>query len=273
MKKLAFLLLMSLFLKLNGLAQTQVLLVTSEGNIVVRLYDDTPLHKENFLKLVKNHFYDSTLFHRIVKEFMIQGGDPDSKHPVAGMPLGNGGPGYTIPAEIKPEAHFHKKGALAAARQGDDINPKKASSGSQFYIVVGRVWNEQELNTMEQRMQFQQKQELFSKWINKPENSAFQKKFATFQQQRKTDSLQLLQKQITPIIEAEFAKIKPAKLSPEQRQAYSTVGGTPHLDGNYTIFGEVLDGLDIVEKISNTPTIGERPANEIKIIRAMIINP
>ena len=257
---------------IHSWAQTQVLLVTTEGNIVVQLYDDTPLHKENFLKLVQSHFYDSTLFHRIVKEFMIQGGDPDSKHAAPGMQLGNGTTGYTIPAEFKTTSHFHKKGALAAARMGDDVNPSKASSGCQFYIVVGKVWTEAELNTMEQRMQFQQKQELFSKWINLPQNNAFKNHFVALQQQRKTDSLAILQKQAAAIIDQEFAKIKPAKISAEQRSAYTSIGGTPHLDGNYTVFGEVVDGLDIVERISNVNTIGERPATDVRIIRAMVVN-
>ncbi|MEG2849311.1 MAG: peptidylprolyl isomerase, partial [Bacteroidales bacterium] len=162
---------------------------TTLGNIQVKLYDETPLHRDNFLKLVKEKYYEGTIFHRVINGFMIQAGDPLSKGANAGKSLGTGGPGYTIPAEIVYPQLFHKRGVLAAARQGDAINPKRASSGSQFYIVCGEVYSKGQIEQME-------------KWGT--------------------------------------------KFTAEQIDAYSTVGGTPHLDGQYTVFGEVIEGMNVV---------------------------
>lgn len=179
---------------------------TSAGMIKIKLYKECPLHQANFIKLVNQKFYDGVLFHRVIKEFMIQTGDPDSKEAKAGAQYGAGGPGYTIPAEIIP-ALYHKKGALAAARQGNEVNPYKASSGSQFYICQGRIMPKEQL--------------------------------------------------------AQFGK----NFSEQAIKDYSTIGGTPELDGEYTVFGEVTEGLNIVDKIANTPTIpGDRPKADIKII-------
>lgn len=177
-----------------------VVISTIYGDMTVRLYPETPLHKANFLKLVNESFYDSLLFHRVIQGFMIQGGDPDSKGAQAGVALGRGGPGYTIPAEIDPQ-FIHKKGALSAARQGDQVNPKKESSGSQFYVVQGKPVPEAELNRI------------------------------IDQKKRKTSS------------ESEI-------YTPEQIATYTTLGGTPHLDGDYTVFGEVIEGLDIIDSIA-----------------------
>lgn len=180
---------------------------TEFGDIVIMLYDETPLHRDNFLKLASQGFYDGTLFHRVIQGFMIQGGDPESRDAGPEQRIGSGGPGYNVPAEIIPGL-FHKKGAVAAARQGDQVNPERNSSGSQFYIVQGRVYTSQELDMMEQQT-----------------GKAF---------------------------------------TPEQRQAYTTVGGTPHLDDAYSVFGEVLQGLDVVEKIAATPKgPGDRPQQNI----------
>ncbi|HJW17184.1 MAG TPA: peptidylprolyl isomerase, partial [Flavisolibacter sp.] len=165
-------------------------LYTTAGNIVLRLYDSTPLHRDNFLKLVKAHYYDSVLFHRVIKNFMIQSGDPNSKTALAGQPLGNGGPDYMVPAEFRPSL-FHKRGVLAAARNGDDVNPQKQSSASQFYIVQGRRFTERELDSVE------------------------------------------------------VVRLKGYKLPVEHREVYKTIGGTPQLDQNYTVFGEVVRGLDV----------------------------
>ncbi len=194
-----------------------VLLQTNYGDIVVRLSDSTPLHRDNFLKLVKTHYYDSVLFHRVIKNFMIQGGDPNSKHAKPGEPLGEGGPDYTIPAEFRATL-FHKKGVIAAAR---DNNPEKASSGSQFYIVQGKIFTDAGLDSVE-----------------------------TY-------------------------RLNGRKIPADQREVYKTVGGTPHLDQGYTVFGEVVKGLDAVDKIASAPTSkGEdrdRPLEDVRIIKAKLI--
>ena len=138
---------------------------TTEGEIIVRLYDDTPQHRDNFIKLAKEGYFDGTLFHRVIKDFMIQGGDPDSKGAPAGKRLGTGGPGYTIPAEFVYPQRFHKRGALSAARQGDEVNPMRESSGSQFYIVWGKTYNDNELKQMERQMAMQQEQDVFNSLV------------------------------------------------------------------------------------------------------------
>ena len=193
----------------------KVEMVTSEGRMVFVLFDDTPQHRDNFLKLVKEHTYDSLLFHRVIRNFMIQGGDPQSRHAKPGQMLGDGTLGYQVPAEFRKE-HFHRKGALCAARQGDNVNPRKESSASQFYIVQGQVWDANTLDMMEKRLG------------------------KTF--------------------------------SAAQRQAYTTVGGSPHLDGDYTVFGEVVSGMEIVDKIAAQQKDGrDRPLEDIKIISAEIV--
>ncbi|MBI2271564.1 MAG: peptidylprolyl isomerase [Bacteroidetes bacterium] len=255
----------------NETKETQVQIVTTEGIIKIKLYNDTPLHRDNFVKLVNSHFYDSTIFHRVINQFMIQGGDPDSKKAAPGVMLGNGSTGYTIPAEIMPDKHYHKKGALAAARMGDDVNPNKESSGCQFYIVQGRNFNVEDLNSMEQRMLNNQKQEAFSRLMNKPENANLRTKFTAFQQSQQTDSLMAISKLIEPMVLAEVTKMPQFKFSEEQRKIYSTVGGTPHLDGGYTVFGEVVEGLDLVDKIAAAKTLpGDRPEKDIRILKMSI---
>ncbi len=183
---------------------------TNKGEVVIKLYNETPLHRDNFLKLTKEKYFDGTLFHRVIKAFMIQGGDPNSRDAKPEESLGNGGPKYTIPAEFNDNL-FHKKGVLAAAREGDASNPLKASSGSQFYIVQGKIWNDSTLNATEKnRLKF--------------------------------------------------------KLPEWQRQVYKTIGGTPHLDRNYTVFGEVVSGLEMVDNIAAQPTgKGDRPKEDVKM--------
>lgn len=197
-----------------------VLIQTTMGDIVIRLSDSTPLHRDNFLKLVKVGYYDSLLFHRVIQNFMIQGGDPNSKRAAAGVPLGNGGPGYTVPAEFRPTL-FHKKGMLSAARSGDNVNPQKASSGSQFYIVQGKNFTDAGLDSVE-----------------------------TF-------------------------RMNGRKIPSAQREVYKTIGGTPHLDQAYTVYGEVVKGLDIVDKIASVQTsMGQdrdRPLQDVRIIKAKLI--
>lgn len=195
-------------------------LLTTRGSIIIRLSDSTPLHRDNFLQLVKRHYYDSILFHRVINQFMIQAGDPDSKRAQPGQRLGNGGPGYTIPAEIRPGL-FHKKGVIAAARMGDQVNPSKASSGSQFYLVQGKVFTEAGLDSLER------------------------------------------------------FRLRGYKIPAAHRQVYTTLGGTPHLDNNYTVFGEVVHGLSVVDSIAAVPTAGsqggDRPLQDVQIIRARLV--
>jgi peptidyl-prolyl cis-trans isomerase B (cyclophilin B) len=198
-------------------SQTVILLETTQGNIKIRLYDETPNHRDNFIKLVKQAYYDSLLFHRTISRFMIQTGDPDSKTAKPGQSLGTGGPKYTIPAEILP-ALYHKKGAVAAARKGDAVNPQKNSSGSQFYIIQGNPLTNAQLDAMEKSSQ----------------HTVF---------------------------------------SAEQRQVYTTLGGTPHLDNGYTVFGEVTEGLDVVDKIASSPTSpANRPITDVRILHASILH-
>jgi len=197
-----------------------VLMETTMGDIVIRLSDSTPLHRDNFLKLVKVGYYDSVLFHRVIKDFMIQGGDPDSKRAAAGKPLGNGGPGYTVPAEFR-KTLFHKKGVIAAARTGDNMNPAKASSGSQFYIVQGKVFTDGALDSVER------------------------------------------------------FRLNGRKIPAEQRAVYKTIGGTPHLDLGYTVYGEVVKGLDVIDKIATVQTSKaqdrDRPLQDVRIIKTKLI--
>ena len=197
-----------------------VLMQTTMGDMVIRLSDSTPLHRDNFLKLVKVGYYDSVLFHRVIKNFMIQGGDPNSKRAEAGKPLGDGSPGYTVPAEFR-KTLFHKKGALAAARMGDNVNPTKASSGSQFYIAQGKVFTDAGLDSVE-----------------------------TF-------------------------RLNGRKIPAEQREVYKTIGGTPHLDQGYTVYGEVVKGLDVLDNIAAVQTSRgqdrDRPLQDVRIIKAKLI--
>lgn len=207
--------LLTLFVSMNSNAQTSIVLQTTAGDLKLMLYEDTPKHKENFIKLVNQGYYDGLLFHRVISDFMIQGGDPNSRNAASGQMLGDGGPGYTIPAEFSV-SHFHKKGALAAARLGDAMNPMKESSGSQFYIVQGKVLTNPQLDF----------------YVNSGKHDPF---------------------------------------TPEQREAYTTLGGVPHLDNAYTVFGEVTEGLDIIDKIAATQTDPRnRPVTDIKILKAYI---
>ncbi|TFU95312.1 peptidylprolyl isomerase [Barnesiella sp. WM24] len=238
---------------------------TTMGDIKVLLYGDTPKHRDNFIKLVNDGFYDGTLFHRVINEFMIQAGDPESKGAPAVKRLGTGGPGYNIEAEIVYPEHFHKRGALAAARQGDNVNPERKSSGSQFYIVTGKAYSEQQLMQMEKQMQMMKQQEIFNRL-------ASERRDTIMQLRRNNDhaGIQKLQEELIALTETEASK-NPVKFTDEQKKAYTTVGGTPHLDNQYTVFGEVLDGLDVVERIEKVTTLpGDRPKDDVKILNITI---
>ena len=245
---------------------TRVLLETTLGNIEIALYNETPKHRDNFIKLVESGYYDGVLFHRVIKDFMIQTGDGNSKTAGPDTMLGDGDPGYTIEAEFVYPKYFHKRGALAAARTGDQVNPERRSSGSQFYIVTGKVYSSEELKMMTQRMGDMKKQEIFRRLLN--ENRA---KVEALQQSQDMAGLQALQNELIQQTEAEAAQ-SPLTMTDEQIDAYTSVGGTPHLDGQYTVFGEVLEGMDVVDKIQNTTTgRADRPTVDIKIKKASIV--
>lgn len=245
---------------------TKVKLETTMGDIVVELYNETPQHRDNFVKLVQEGYYDGVLFHRVIKDFMIQTGDGNSKTAGPDATLGDGDPGYTIPAEFVYPKYFHKRGALAAARTGDQVNPERRSSGSQFYIVTGKIYSSDELKMMTQRLATVKKQDIFRRLVN--ENHA---QIETLQRNQDNEGLNELQNRLIQQTEAEAAQ-SPFSLTDEQIDAYTSVGGTPHLDGQYTVFGQVIEGMDVVDKIQNAPTGRmDRPVSDIKIVKATIL--
>lgn len=264
-KKIVFFSALLLILACNaqtGNENTVISIKTTLGDIKIKLYDNTPIHRDNFIKLIQTGFFDGILFHRVIKDFMIQAGDPLTK---AGS-LSNSSDTlntYSIPAEFRAD-NFHKKGALAAAREGNDINPDMRSSGTQFYIVQGIKYNDDDLNQAEQRINSNLKQGIFKKIIKET-----------------TDSLILSN---TVINESEVQEIASMKLfqfladhkdyhiNDAQRAIYKTIGGVPRLDGTYTVFGEVLEGLDVVDKISAVKTdSNDKPLEDVKIIKIKII--
>lgn len=244
----------------------KVLVSTTAGDLTVLLYGDTPKHQENFIKLVKEGYYNGTLFHRVIKDFMVQAGDPDSKTAPAGAALGSGGPGYQIDAEILFPKHFHKRYALAAARQGDQINPEKRSSGSQFYVVTGRPLSEGQLGQVEQQMKHTKMQDIFNGLAIKHRDEIM-----TLRRNRDQAGLQALQEKLIKETEAAVAGDGPM-LTDEMKAAYTTVGGAPHLDGAYTVFGEVVDGMDVIDRIEKAETDGrDRPRTDIRINSMSIV--
>lgn len=252
--------------KQNKPGDVLVEIKTTEGCLTVRLFGDTPRHRDNFVKLAKEGYYNGVLFHRVINEFMVQTGDPDSKTAPAGKMLGSGGPGYDIEAEIVYPAHFHKRGALAAARQGDQVNPERRSSGSQFYIVTGKAYNDSTLNQMERQLQMMQKQNIFNDLAREHRDSIM-----TLRRNRDQAGLQALQDELVAITEKKAAEA-PARLTSEQREAYTTTGGTPHLDNQYTVFGEVVDGMDVIDKIEKVETDShDRPLKDVKILSMRVL--
>ena len=237
---------------------------TTLGDIVIKLYNDTPLHRDNFLKLVKEGYYEGLLFHRVIKDFMVQAGDPDSKNAPKGAMLGTGNPGYTVEAEIDYPKHYHKYGALAAARTGDQVNPERRSSGSQFFIVTGRKVSPAQLQQAAQQAVMGQRQALFRKLAEENVESV-----KTMREMGDMEGLDRLQNKLIDEVE----KAIPAPSLPEKMvEDYTTLGGAPHLDGQYTVFGEVLKGMDVVEKIQKTETDGhDRPLEDIKIISVKVL--
>lgn len=232
---------------------------TSLGDIKVKLYDDTPIHRDNFLKLVREGYYDGVLFHRVIKDFMIQTGDPDSKTADSTAMLGSGDPSYTLEAEIRYPAHYHKRGALAAARTGDQVNPERRSSGSQFYIVTGEKQSARALDMMAERANHERKQQYFNGLVKQNIDS-----IRSLQKAGDREGLEALRKSLAEKTEA---AVKDEPMPEEMRQTYINDGGTPHLDGQYTVFGEVIEGMDVVDKIQNVETgRADRPREDVRVI-------
>ena len=237
----------------QGFSQTfsteTILISTPYGDMKLKLFNETPKHRDNFIKLVREHFYDSLLFHRVIQDFMIQAGDPDSKHAEPAKLLGDGDLKYTIPAEFVPTL-CHKKGMLCAARNGDDVNPEKASSACQFYIVQGKVRTEEDLISYEKRINKPIIAKIKEDILNKPENTVLKEKIATAKKEQNNDSLMVYFKSMNKLVDEEYAKTPHYSFPPEHKTIYKTIGGTPHLDSQYTIFGEVIEGLDVIDKIA-----------------------
>ena len=237
--------------------ETQVLMKTSLGNIKLKLYNETPKHRDNFIKLVEDGTYNGLLFHRVIKDFMVQGGDVTSKDAPMNKQLGAGDLGYTVPAEFVYPKYFHKKGALSAARTSDEVNPEKESSASQFYIVTGKVYKDAELDQMEKQKEGRLKQAIFARL--QKENSAKIK--AAYQSGDKAE-LAIIRDTL----------IGKTELGAEKREAYKTIGGVPFLDNEYTVYGEVVEGLDIVDAIQNVKTNRQdRPLENVVIESVEII--
>ncbi len=247
-----------------------ILISTSYGDIQLKLFNETPLHKVNFLKLISEHFYDSLLFHRVISGFMIQGGDPDSKHADFKKLLGDGDLKYTIPAEFISTL-CHKKGMLCAARNSDDVNPTKASSACQFYIVQGKVRDDKELASYEKRINKEIISKLKETYFSNPENKWLQEKITHFKLEPNADSLLFYSKIIDEKINPLFEKTPHYQFPSEHKAIYKTIGGTPHLDNNYTIFGEVISGLDVIDKIASVGTNkDDRPIIDIRMTISII---
>ncbi len=248
---------------MTGCAQKKdyvVTIKTKYGDMVAILYDETPQHKANFIKLAKEHYFDSLLFHRVIKGFMIQGGDPDSKKAPPGQRLGGGGPGYTIPAEINPK-YFHEKGALSGARLGDSQNPAKASSGSQFYVVQGTPLTEDEIKIDPMKLN-----QAMGQFFQNPKNKPAYDTLISFYQAHNMKGYQDMMMQLKSRVEKETGIKMDREVDPAKLKAYTTIGGSGNLDGEYTVFGKVIKGLEVIDKIADQPKDqGDRPVEDIRM--------
>lgn len=243
---------------------------TNYGVIKVKLYNETPLHRDNFIKLAEEHYFDSLLFHRVIENFMIQAGDPNSKGAAPGVMLGTGGPGYTIPAEFNPNL-IHKKGALAAARLGGPQNPKKESSGSQFYIVVGQKVPMEQLDAMAAQKSEQAKGEYIQTQLYKPENKDVLNELITLQKAGDRENFMIKWNSFEEKYADSLKTIPTYNYTENQKNIYQTLGGTPHLDMDYTVFGEVIDGLSVVDSIAVVKTDrANRPLEDVIIIKVSV---
>jgi peptidyl-prolyl cis-trans isomerase B (cyclophilin B) len=236
---------------------------TEFGDMVAILYDETPLHKANFVKLAKEHYFDSLLFHRVIPGFMIQGGDSASRNAAPGVPLGMGGKKYTIPAEFNTK-FFHEKGALSAARQADQVNPTKASSGSQFYIVQGTVFTQADVDAMKTDMN-----KLMTGLRKMFEDPQYKPLLDSLNQLYFSGDMPAYQKrliELVPRVEKATGTKVSKEISPEKVKAYTTIGGAPHLDGDYTVFGKVIKGLNVIDSIANVQRDGgDRPLKDVRM--------
>lgn len=252
----------------NNQSEPKVVLHTSLGAITLKLYNETPQHRDNFLKLAKEGTYNGLLFHRVIREFMVQGGDVTSKDAPINKQLGAGDLGYTVPAEFNYPKYFHKKGALSAARTGDAVNPEKASSASQFYIVTGKVYSDAEIKQLEKQKQSQLVQQIFNRL-----QTEYRPKIKELYQSGEKEELMILRDTLIGKAQLEAEKQSADFALPEEvRKAYQTVGGTPFLDGDYTVYGEVTEGIEVVEKIEQAKTNSQdRPLENIVIERVEIV--
>ncbi len=240
---------------------------TTSGEIIVKLYEETPAHRDNFIKLVNSGFYDGVIFHRVIKNFMIQAGDPLTKNAKPGEAVGEGEVNYTIPAEFVYPARYHKRGALAAARHGNEENPERNSSGCQFYIVWGEKLSEEGLNAEEKKIFTREEEKLFRVKV-----AAKQEEINRYRSEKNQEKLDELRDNILSEVHHELDSTQIYKFTPQQRIDYTKQGGTPHLDNEYTVFGEVVKGLDVVGKISDAGTDEkDRPLRDVKIISARVI--
>jgi cyclophilin family peptidyl-prolyl cis-trans isomerase len=247
--------------KQNMSTNSIVRIETVHGNIDIRLYDETPKHRDNFIKLVNEGFYDDLLFHRVISNFMIQGGDPTSRNANSNTRLGSGGPGYTIPAEIHASL-FHKKGTLAAARLGDDMNPGRESSGSQFYLVQGIIFSDAQLNDLEHQISHDIKKTIFARVFREIEQE--------FLNNNLEPDYELITQRANEAVSSEENDFHFTK---EQREVYTTVGGTPHLDGSYTVFGETVAGIEVIDKIAAQKTDqASRPLTDVRMKMRILDN-
>jgi len=250
----------ALLLPVAGFSQkapTRFVIETPYGNMTGILYNETPQHRDNFIKLVNEGWYEGSPFHRVINNFMIQGGRNKDGRP---------DPGYTVPAEFLTSKYVHKKGVLAAARMGDNVNPSKASSGSQFYIVQGKIVNDAQMDQMEKRVNQGFQKPLIKEYITRPENQQLYQKFDSLQRKKNYTAIDDLVQEILSKLEAEGENTTVLKYTKQQRAVYRTIGGTPHLDGSYTVFGEITDGLEVIDKIAAVKTVtGNKPIQTVSM--------
>lgn len=248
--------------------ETKVLIETDLGTITIKLYNETPLHRDNFIKLVNEGTYNGLLFHRVIRNFMVQGGDVTSRNAPINKSLGGGDLGYTVPAEFVYPKYFHKKGALCAARTGDEVNPKKASSASQFYLVTGKKYTDAELNQLQKQLEVRITQTIFNRLQEENRD-----KIKAAYRSGDRDELAIIRETLLAKAEMEAEKRKDEeRLTPEQTEAYKTIGGVPFLDKEYTVYGEITDGLDVLDKIEAVSTNkADRPLTNVTIKQMQII--
>lgn len=253
--------------KAQSADETKVLIKTTVGDITVKLYNETPQHRDNFIKLVQEHFYDSILFHRVIRDFMVQAGDPESRNAGKYTQLGSGDPGYDLPAEFVYPKYFHKRGALSAARKPDQANPERRSSGSQFYIVTGKKYRKYDLQDLEQQLDSQEEQSIWERLVIQNRDSIIRMQAAGDEA-----GIMKLQEELVAKKEQIQKELGKFKFSEQQVDTYINEGGTPFLDRQYTVFGEVVDGMKVVDKIEASGTdMYDRPRKDIRIITMEII--